>query len=555
MNFFRSIAVRESIESIVVAIVLAFVFKTFEAEAYIIPTGSMAPTLRGEHFDVACPQCANRYQSGWLEGRPIYKVFCPMCGQPLSLRANEVDHRPFDGDRILVNKFIYDFAEPNRWDVIVFKNPKNAKQNYIKRLCGLPNEAVSIEFGDLYTYQAATESFQQRKVAKKPPGKIAAMHQLVYDSRYVGKSLMKVGWPSRFQDWELRGSSGWQIEPQEDHYTYAFQPGSDTALQWLRYRHLLPGDVDWEDFLKRSQLPPRITALEKGESPGTGPITDSYAYNEAIDRMRVDRYSHWVGDVGIECLVEVESDAGTLAVETAEGGARFMVSIDVATGRATLSCSRDTVQFLGPDGKPAGESLQGQTSLRGAGSYRLKLMNADDRLFLWINGRSVEFQGQPFVDFTRSDPVRLKYSAQDPGDLEPVGIGAAGVKLSVSRIKVWRDVYYVSVSVRNGIEYRGVAAGKVAQILGDPRRWETPEAAEVFDRQTRTAADIRVFGPDQFFPMGDNSPSSLDARLWPEPAFVKRSQLLGRALFVFFPHTWNKPIPFLPDFSRMKFIR
>ena len=46
-SLFGHAAVRETIESIVVALVLAFLFRTFEAEAFVIPTGSMAPTLMG----------------------------------------------------------------------------------------------------------------------------------------------------------------------------------------------------------------------------------------------------------------------------------------------------------------------------------------------------------------------------------------------------------------------------------------------------------------------------------------------------------------------------
>ena len=48
--------VRELVESLVVALFLAFLFKTFEAEAFVIPTGSMAPTLMGRHKDVECSQ-------------------------------------------------------------------------------------------------------------------------------------------------------------------------------------------------------------------------------------------------------------------------------------------------------------------------------------------------------------------------------------------------------------------------------------------------------------------------------------------------------------------
>ncbi len=57
-------AMRETIESIAMAIVLAFLFRAFVAEAFVIPTGSMAPTLMGQHKDVQCPQCGYWYEAG-----------------------------------------------------------------------------------------------------------------------------------------------------------------------------------------------------------------------------------------------------------------------------------------------------------------------------------------------------------------------------------------------------------------------------------------------------------------------------------------------------------
>jgi hypothetical protein len=48
---------REIVETIVFVIVLVLMLKTFVAEAFVIPTGSMATTLLGYHRNVTCPSC------------------------------------------------------------------------------------------------------------------------------------------------------------------------------------------------------------------------------------------------------------------------------------------------------------------------------------------------------------------------------------------------------------------------------------------------------------------------------------------------------------------
>ncbi len=53
-------------------------------------------------------------------------------------------------DRVLVNKFLYHFRPPQRGDVIVLKYPLNTQRNYIKRIIGLPGEALEIKDGKLY---------------------------------------------------------------------------------------------------------------------------------------------------------------------------------------------------------------------------------------------------------------------------------------------------------------------------------------------------------------------------------------------------------------------
>jgi hypothetical protein len=50
---------REIVETIVFVVVLVLLLKTFVAEAFVIPTGSMASTLLGYHKMITCPQCGH----------------------------------------------------------------------------------------------------------------------------------------------------------------------------------------------------------------------------------------------------------------------------------------------------------------------------------------------------------------------------------------------------------------------------------------------------------------------------------------------------------------
>jgi signal peptidase I len=60
--------------------------------------------------------------------------------------------------------------------------------------------------------------------------------------------------------------------------------------------------------------------------------------------------------------------------------------------------------------------------------------------------------------------------------------------------------------------------------------------------------------------LGDNSPQSKDSRYW---YTVDRSLLIGKALFIYWPHSWDEieigsvkiPFPFFPNFGDMGFVR
>src|SRR5438874_4978640 len=166
-----SSSVKETLESILVAFILAFIFRAFVVEAFVIPTGSMAPTLLGAHMRFRCPDCGYRFDANYsptqrgddllipATSSDAYRVFCPNCGYKFS-QMDASQPAVHYGDRILVLKYLYLFREPRRWDVVVFKSPDNDPgdppkpptytQNYIKRLIGKPGESIMILDGDIY---------------------------------------------------------------------------------------------------------------------------------------------------------------------------------------------------------------------------------------------------------------------------------------------------------------------------------------------------------------------------------------------------------------------
>jgi signal peptidase I len=97
----RKSLLREYVEAIVVAVVLALFIRHFIVQAFKIPSGSMIPTL-------------------------------------------------LIGDHLLVNKFVYRFRSPERGEVVVFKFPQDRKTDFIKRVVALPGDDVALSEGRLF---------------------------------------------------------------------------------------------------------------------------------------------------------------------------------------------------------------------------------------------------------------------------------------------------------------------------------------------------------------------------------------------------------------------
>jgi signal peptidase I len=567
---------RDNIEQLLIALVLALLFRSFEAEAFVIPTGSMAPTLVGRHHDIYCEQCRNRFQSGnsldaWERKNPLASVTCPLCRFETALENRRSSHNAFSGDRILVNKYVYEFSDPERWDVIVFKFPGNAKQNYIKRLVGLPKETLRIANGDLYVKGLEQADF---KIARKSPEKLQAMMQLVHDTEHIPSCFVRLGWPSAwFPGGESTAANGWKVSANQNQFS--FDEGGEKA--WLMYRNLLPTSADW-NLLEQGRLPESV-AQRSGEL-----VTDYYAYNatKPMGSGVTPSGWHWVGDLAVEADITVQSEAGDVWLDLVEGGTHFQCHIDVSTGACDLTMEGGKARFERGASQTDIAQLEGQSGLKGPGKYQVRYANCDHQIRLWINGNLVPWKANQESHeggYETTAKVVPRWTAEDSGDLNPIRVGARGVKLLVRRLQVFRDLYYVATSsdpidpsdpgIRSPYqmqcEYRPIPSfDDVRRIMQTPSEWAT---TTLFDDRQQEEFSL---DEDQFLPMGDNSPFSYDGRLWERHHsvtlqegklvgnYVTRDLLIGKAFLIYWPHGWNLgpvPLPIVPNVSRMERIK
>src|SRR5580658_6076162 len=101
--------VRQTVELLVALCLCVLLVRTFSAEAYVVPTGSMAPTLLGLHREITCQSCRFLFVVGIDEEGQTGQAVCPNCGQRGLDGTSSVE---CGGDRVLVQKFLYDFRPP-----------------------------------------------------------------------------------------------------------------------------------------------------------------------------------------------------------------------------------------------------------------------------------------------------------------------------------------------------------------------------------------------------------------------------------------------------------
>lgn len=72
--------------------------------------------------------------------------------QPFYVKGASMEPNFQDKDYLIINEFVYRFSEPERGDIVIFKNPRNLKEFFIKRIIGLPMEKIKIYDNKVYLY-------------------------------------------------------------------------------------------------------------------------------------------------------------------------------------------------------------------------------------------------------------------------------------------------------------------------------------------------------------------------------------------------------------------
>ena len=396
----RAAEIADTFEWLITAFILAFVFRAFVMEAFRIPTGSMADTLKGAHFRLRCRQCGYKYEYGFIPTKygfhedyvprsrdlPSYPITrCPSCGNYRRVsRAIPVAN----GDRILVLKCIYQFFEPKQWDVIVFKNPPEPEVNYIKRLVGLPGEAVQIIDGDIYI---------DGQISRKPPNVQDELWMPVYDNDYqpINRSSPTFNHHRWDQPFRNKGFPRWE----KDSPTLFRLDSHADQINTMIYSTTIGNDF-------------RAT----------------YAYDE------VEEYDYmpYCSDLMVRFYCRSAKPQGRIGAALSKYQTTYKAWVDF-TGQMVITKNEENGKIT----ELARKSIEPPTINKSA---LVKFANVDHQLFFQFGSEKLTY------DMGRGLEDAGRIRADIPPQVEILGSG----KLTLSHVAIFRDIHYTERKYANG---------------------------------------------------------------------------------------------------------
>lgn len=520
-------------------VILVIIIRQTLAQAFVVPTGGMAETIRGYHKMVTCPQCQHLFainasseageQGPKLHGLDklyVRHCICPNCSYQIDFQKDGLAPSLDGGDRILIAKSSTEqfLRKPEPFDVVTFSYPPMPIQNgepiqYVERLIGLPEATIGIYRGDLYvgrnfdyTGQRQPENEEDRykreymyendakvvevfrkqvenrfepvpgldemkfEILRKDPERILALRHLVHDNDFQAKDLSGKQPPR----WTIEAkNTAWKTDDSQQPRRFVREAGAE--LSWLRYHHL------------------------QRESGKPGLITDFIGYNNG----RLGSLAqNWVGDLILECEATIEKPEGKLVLDLAKGVDRFQARWDLSSGMCTLvRISRDKEEKL----------AEQPTELSKSGSFRLRFANVDERLIVWVGDKLPFGAGVTYLPPRERGPYE--------NDLQPAGIGASNPGLTIAHVQLWRDTYYTTArhEMPNNADAESGDWSFGSESWHDPVQWGPLQNLPVKTLYVQ---------PGHYLVLGDNSPESSDSRMW---GSVPERLLVGRAVGIYYP--------------------
>lgn len=381
----------ETAQTVLSALILAFVFRAFLIEAFVIPTGSMAESLLGAHTTCVCPVCGWEFDRGPLEGIAGGDyLLCPNC--LTRSPAAECQSMPKSGDRILVQKWPYllgGMFGPHRWDVIVFRDPSDPTQNYIKRLVALPGESIEIVDGDVYI---------DGRIARKPRYAQQALWHVVFDQDFAPGRTLATG-PAR---WMPEGEL------------------NDPDCGWFGATGRLMHHIGHDQTPRTLRFNPFGSLLY---------LKDVCGYNQAASGV-------FVGDVRLTAELTPRAGGGWFSVTLRHDQDVFTLRLN-ADGSTTLSHAlEDSAGVVGP----ATVLRTGQIAMPLAGEpITLELAHLDGRVYARVDGDALRLETSA-DQYTLDLQPRRSEERRRPVGLELTGCGWT---FDLRRVRIDRDVHYV----------------------------------------------------------------------------------------------------------------
>ncbi|MEZ6140141.1 MAG: signal peptidase I [Zavarzinella sp.] len=414
---------RRSIEHFAIFLITILFLRVIAVEPYGVPTGSMAPSLIGNHFVKACPRCHYPVVLGQSEpvgGHPT--GFCPNCGKS-NIDMQEV--RTVPGDRVLVDKTIYHLRHPRRWEIAVFMNPSDLSKPYVKRVIGLPGEKLLIKNGDIWVNgELIRKSFSEVQECMIP----------IFDADFCPPG----GWYRR-----------WYSENQEPSFNAT---ATVAPPEWLKIYH-----KELAIHAKDSTLPRLAgywqTSIDQNH---VEVLKDQFSYNG--DPTGNSHYAIH------EFILSFEAQF--------QGSGELIAGINDGANQVRVALSTNDQANVGKflvDQKLV--STFPHQTLGNDGKVMVELSFVDRRLIVAINGRPC---------FTHDLPVATSF--QDVRS--PCVVGARGIDTHFRNIRIYRDIYYRPTG-QHAVQKELPIAQNHYYLLGDnsansddSRSWKIPTVPE-----------------------------------------------------------------------------